>query len=410
VYFALVLSSFAEKIVLTLDEAVETAKSKEKQIKQAEVNLENFKLQKDEAFKTALPKVSYSGTYGRLEDVDDASNQYYLQVTQPIFNGFRIKTAIENSDKYLDLGSLAVENSKNQVGIGVIEDYVNIKKLNRQLEILQNSQKVLKENQTRIKRLYELGMVAKTDVLNINQSLIEVETSVIQLENAIELSQIQLKNSLGIDINQEIELQEIENMEVDVASIDVDADTQRAKENNVVVQMQKINTDLTRASEVVSRADLLPSVNLSAQYGNLSTVMGEVSDAFKDENMSWMVGVNISGTLFSWGQKVDAYNRAKNTTLNAEYDEKIVQESIELGIKSAYLELIRLEKLKEARNKALESSKENFRLQSKSYENQLITSTDFLNAENELRQAEISLMETELELFYAYHNYLTLIK
>lgn len=409
-YLTLIVSSFAEKIVLTLDEAVETAKSKEKQIKQAEVNLENYKLQKDEAFKSSLPQVTYSGYYGQIEDVNDATNRYYLQVTQPIFNGFIIKTAIENADKYLDLGKLALENTKNQVGLNTTETYVNIQKLNRQLHILNNSKKVLEENQTRIDRLYELGMVAKTEELNIKQSLIEIETNIIQLENAIEINLMNLKNSLGIDIDEEIVLNDIENLEVDTASIDVDADIEKAKSDNITMQMQKITTDLTEASEVSSRAELMPSVNLSAQYGNLSAVSGGISDAFKDENLSWTIGVTVSGTLFSWGKKVDAYDRAKNNTLNAKYNERIAEENIELGIKSAYLELLRLEKLKEARVKALESSKENFKLQSKSYENQLITSTDFLNAENELRQTEISLMETELDLFYAYQNYMTLIK
>lgn len=412
-YLILILNAFGEKIVLTLDKAIETAQSKEKQIKQAEIDLENYELKKNEAFKGGLPSISYSGMSTLLEDKAYGSNeinQYYVTLSQTLYNGGKTKVSLENAEDFLNLGKLTLENTKNQIELSVSNTYVNIQKLYKQLEILKNSEKLLNENLTKIKRRFELGMIAKTEVLNITESLIDVETSVIQLENSIELSLISLKNSLGIDIDEEVILSNIENLNVDVESIDIENDVYNAKNSNIAMQMQKISTQLTRANEVNSKADLLPYISLSLTYGNQSYVYDDIPEALSGENLSWSAGISISGTLFTWGKNLDAYTRAKNETSIAEYDERISEENIELNVKSAYLELLRLSKLKEARNKALESSQENFKLQEKSYENQLISSTDFLDAENSLRQAEITLMETELDLFYAYQNYLTLIK
>ena len=130
----------------------------------------------------------------------------------------------------------------------------------------------------------------------------------------------------------------------------------------------------------------------------------------KSENRDTLTGITINGTLFDWGSNYDAYKQTKNNTKIAQEDEKEAQDSIEVNLRTSYLELLRLSKLKESKEKALESSSENFRYQKQRYEEQLINSTDFLNAENSLRESEIGLVNAELDLYYQYKNYLTLLK
>lgn len=83
---------------------------------------------------------------------------------------------------------------------------------------------------------------------------------------------------------------------------------------------------------------------------------------------------------------------------------------MEVNIKTAYLELLRLEKQKEAKEKAFESAKENYTYQKQRYEAGLISTTDYLDAENTYRESEIGILTTKLSSYYAYRSYLSLLK
>jgi len=69
-----------------------------------------------------------------------------------------------------------------------------------------------------------------------------------------------------------------------------------------------------------------------------------------------------------------------------------------------------LKKLLSANQKSQESANENYTYQKKRYENQLISTADFINAANNLRKSEIDLVNTKLTLYYEFQNYLTSLK
>lgn len=401
------LNSFSETINLNLSDSIEKAFEKDKNVKKAQLSFENSELDRKQAFKSGLPAFSYSGLY--MQDGDEF-NQYKITLTQPIFNGFKVVTAVKNSNKYSELGKYVLENTKNTVSLQVIKTYISILKLQEQLKILNNSKAELSNNYKRVQRLAELELITKTELLELDYAMIDLETLIIQSENSLELSKLNLKNSLGIKDNQEISLKEIEDLTIKILDINLEKDINEAKEKSINAKISEINIVLTEAMETVERANMLPAVNLQVSYGNKSVIKGTVTDALKSENQDLVATLSVSGSLFTWGKNYNAYTQRKNNTKISGYSDEIAKENIELGIKTAYLELLRLDKLKEAKLKALESSKENFRYQKERYENQLIDSTNFLNAENNLRKSEIELVSTNLDLFYMYNNYLNLLK
>ena len=310
----------------------------------------------------------------------------------------------------MEASQYGLEGTKNSVGISVTNQYISILKYQKQLEVLKNSKKELENNYKRINRLYELNLITKTEVLDLNYSLIELDSSVVQIENALEIAKLNLKNTIGISKNDTVNLQEINDLSIDIDSIDFDKDLREAKEKSISAKSAKVATELKKALEGTSRAELMPSVEFMLRHGNITQADGGVSNVFKNENVDTLSTISISGTLFDWGSNYDAYKQTKNNTKIAQEDEKEAQDSIEVNLRTSYLELLRLSKLKESKEKALESSSENFRYQKQRYEEQLINSTDFLNAENSLRESEIGLVNAELDLYYQYKNYLTLLK
>ena len=401
------LSTYANPVEIDLNKAYEMAVNNDNTVKKAQLSYNNSEIDRKKAFKSGLPVLSYSGLY--MENKGDFS-QYKLTLTQPIFNGFKIVTAVKNSSKYTELSDYIFENTKNSVKLQTLKNYINIEKLQNQLEILNNSKKELQGHFVRINRLYELNMITKTEVLDLNYNMIDLDASIQQVENSLEVSKILLKNSLGINSKEDIDLKNIEIENSDIDSIDFDKDLQNALNNSISMQMAKINTTLTKASETIERANFMPSVNLQVNYGNTSVIKGTPADALENKNLNFVTTLSFSGTLFDWGKNIDSYKAVKNNTKKSELDEKTSRDNLELGIKSTYLELIRLDKLINSKVKALESATENYKLQKQRYENQLINASDFLKAENNLRKAEIEVFNTKLDQYYAYNNYQNLLK
>jgi len=256
-------------------------------------------------------------------------------------------------------------------------------------------------------------LTTKTEVLNLDYSIIDLDSSIVQIENALEIAKLNLKNTVNISKNDEIKLEEIKNLDIDVMAIDYNNDLNIAKGQSTNAKTATVSTELKKALEGTSRAEMMPQVEFSLQHGtvnSLSYIDGSLTDLFKEENRDTLTGITISGTLFDWGSNYDAYKQTKNNTKIAQEDEKNAQDSIEVNLRTAYLELLRLSKLKESKEKALESSSENFKYEKQRYENQLINATEFLDAENSLRQSEIDLKSAELDMYYAHQNYLNLLK
>lgn len=403
------ISIFSQELTLDLDSTIQRALEKDKSIKSAELSVDNATLDKKQAFKSGLPSVSY---YARTA-IDGKTSQGYLTLSQKIFDGGKTFIAIKNSNKYVEASKYNLESTKNTVELSVVKEYITILKYQKQLEVLKNSKKELDSNYKRVKRLYELDLTTKTEVLNIDYSLIDLDSSIVQIENALEIAKLNLKNTINISKSDEIKLEEIKDLDINIMAIDYNNDLSIAKGQSTNAKTAIVSTELKKALEGTSRAEMMPQVEFSLQYGtvnSLSYIDGSLTDLFKEENRDTLTGITISGTLFDWGSNYDAYKQTKNNTKIAQEDEKEAQDSIEVNLRTSYLELLRLSKLKESKEKALESSSENFRYQKQRYEEQLINSTDFLNAENSLRESEIGLVNAELDLYYQYKNYLTLLK
>ena len=400
------LNTFSATVNLTLENAIQKAYENNKGIKNSKIELENSKLDKNMAFKSGLPSVSYNAQ----TSIDGESSKISLALNQPIFDGGRTIAAIKNSNRYLNLGEYNLESTKNSVELTVINQYVNILNNQKQLEIYKNSKKELEGSYQRITRKYELGLVNKTEVLNMNYSIINLESLIIQIENALEISKLNLKNTIGINKGVEVSLVEIENLNIDIDSIDFEKDLEQSKIGSLTAKKAKTMTELQKTSEVNKRSLLMPNISLNVLYGNLSYVPENLLDATKEKYIDSATSITISGTLFDWGSNWNAYQQAKNKTKIAIETENTTQDTLEINLKTTYLELLRLEKQKEAKEKALESSKENYNYQKQRYEEGLISTLDYINAENTYRESEIGLLATKLSSYYTYRNYLNLLK
>jgi len=85
------------------------------------------------------------------------------------------------------------------------------------------------------------------------------------------------------------------------------------------------------------------------------------------------------------------------------------KENIEINVKSAYLNVVSLEKQVAAQRKAVEAAKANFEMNQEKYDAGLISTIDYLDFENTYRQARIAYNKVLLDYYYAFETYRSLL-
>ena len=402
------LASWGAPLKLDLEESIRLAYENSYTLKNADIDLVNSNLQVKEAYKEALPKIDYRGTgdrsaeemYGDSGDKRKTRYSHNVELVQPLYRGGVIGAGISAAKNINERSLYEYGNTKNDLRLSIIEKYITILQLYESKEVFEKSLKEVEEQYNRANRKYELKLLAKSDVLPFRTRVINNRTSIIETINRIKIAEVELKNELGIARDIEIELRPIDQQRYDLELIDLDADVKFARMNNKDAKIANLNVEIAKAEETAAKSEFLPEVDFRFGYGSDDSRFDDSADDWQ-----WNTGVTVSMNLFSFGQDLNAYDRAKNNTQKSKNLEFRAQDDIEVEVRSFYLDLIGLEGTVDEQVAAVESAEENLNLEKRRYESGLTDVIDFLQIENVLREAELALIQAQLNYYLAYEKY-----
>lgn len=214
-------------------------------------------------------------------------------------------------------------------------------------------------------------------MLDLDYSITQIETSLIEVENGIEISKLQLKNMIGISASEEINLKDVQ---VEGSYSKESFNRRRfelARENNLNIKKLKIGSQLQRRwsyNKSCTYAECCFCIWLRAKNKT------SLDDTLKSENLNWTATLAVNYDIWSWGKNVNKFERAKNETSKVIESEKNSVNNIEIGIRNSYLTLIRYDKIMESKNKSYISAKENYEIYKEKLDAGIISTTDFLEA------------------------------
>ncbi|MGL4568564.1 MAG: TolC family protein, partial [Fusobacteriaceae bacterium] len=121
-------------------------------------------------------------------------------------------------------------------------------------------------------------------------------------------------------------------------------------------------------------------------------------------------GVNVKMNIFQFGQSIDRYERSKNEELKAKNLEEKAKDSVELNLRTSYLNLLKYRGIVEEQRSAVESARENFNLESRRYEMDLSDAVTLVEIEKNLVESELALIGAQFNYYLAYEQYKSLLK
>lgn len=415
----LILSSSVFAREITLDQAIQMALENSKEIKISEKDVEVSKLKVGMAFKDALPSVVYSGSYTRGEyersmkrhswekNQVDRKGGYTQTITisQPIFQGGAVLGGIKGAQAYKNISNLLYMGERRDVRLEIISNYSNIVKLEKDLEALESSHKELKARYEKQKAQLDLRLITKTDILKTEYSMLEVESQIIGTKNSIEIEKEKLRIKTGLVNDKDIEVVEFTVPENLSRNIDFAKDKEQALTESIGALTAKYYVEAADASKMISRADMLPKVNAFASYGTSERTKYNPTI----DEAEWRGGVQVTWNVFEFGKNYDNYRVASITKEQEELREKISKDDIGVNVTDAYLELIRMEKERSSKERAMEAAIENFKMDQERYDAGLISTVDFLLSETQMREAKVAYNQVVVDYLYAFEKYRSML-
>lgn len=424
----LVLSSSVFARELTLDQAIQMALDNSKEIKISQKDVETAKLNVGIAFKNALPSVIYTGSYTRSEydrkiTVEERPSQRldsgkkretdakggYLQkitISQPIFQGGAILGGIQYANAYKNIVDLLYLGSQRDIRLETIQVYSDIVRNEKDLEALISSREELKATYNKQKAQLDLRLITKADMLKTEYSILEVESQIIGTQNQIAVQKENLKLKLGLPRTEDLTVVEFDVPMYLSRNIDFKADLNQALTESIDAMVASKYVDMADAQRKVARADMLPQVSAFASYGVESD--RRKYNATMDD-AEWRGGVQVTWNVFEFGKNYDSYRVAAISKEQEELREKISKDTIDINITDAYLELIKLEKERDSKGRALEAAIENYKIDKEKYAAGLISTIDFLASETQVREAKVGYNQVVIDYLYAFEKYRSML-
>ena len=331
------------------------------------------------------PYVVFGGVDLPISDKDRFA--WDVSIAQPLFTGFALVTR----RKIAELGIRISDIEKKQAVMDVTRDvkvgYFNILLAKRYLGVSDEAVKQLEGHVADAQQFYDQELIPQNDLLKSQVALAHARQNRVSAKSILNVAVAALNTILKRDITENTTIMEIApcpSVHYDIAELFDHAMKYRP-------ELKQLETALAQAGLGVKMAqsNYYPKVYLTGRYEQLGDNLRATNNEFGN-SYNTIIGAQAQWQFFEWGKTRADVNKAtyEMKALNAKIDG--IRDSIRLEVMNAYEKLmVAGENIKTAET-ALIQAKENFRITNLQYQQQVTTSTEVLDAQTFLTQAEMN--------------------
>jgi outer membrane protein len=391
--FLLVPSAFAaETMPIDLQTALSRAYATHADIRKAEYELDSARATYNAARENFGPKVAltHSTSRGGYWDEQITStglrtkgigNTYNNTVglTVPIYTGGELEGARDEAKANYRSSVLGEELAYITLKKNVTDAYYTLLSAIDSVWVCQQSVKDLQDHLKNVQAQYDVGVVAKVDLLRSQVELTNAKQTLIQAQNTYDNAEAALNNYMGLPHDTKLKPTEV--LEYRPYDGSMEGCIDYGLKNRLDLQQSKLQVDYAKAALNAAKSGWRPYISVTAA-NNWSN--GHWPG---DDNENWAVGFNLSMTIFDsgvTGSKVDA---AKADLMEAEESYRQDADTVRLDVRNCYNNLREAEKRINTTKLAVAEAEEDYRIAQVRYANGVGTNTDVMDAEVALTTA-----------------------
>lgn len=384
---------------LSLLECLDIAYKRNPAIQSAQERLERSRLGIREAYASIFPKLSSGFEYTQRDENNTSflpkdNYSFSISMQQPLFDQGKYFILKPQAHLGIEISHLALEETKQSIYLAVISAYLNTLKAEEMLVIARESKGRLTEHLRVTTRRFEVGQVARNDVLRAEMELANAESNLIHAEKTLELSHENLQKALFLE-DERFTILPLSYIQHDQKSMEEMIELAYHKRPDY---LQAIKTkELARMDISLSERDFFPLVTFFWEYERSG------KDFFPDDEIS-IVGGRISLPLFEGGIRMVRLRQAKHDYILSENQKSNLKKQIRVEVVRTFLRLEDLLATRKAIGKQIEHAQENMRIVKFRYQEGEATNLDVLDANVLLEKARTDFTTLNYDIIEAIFN------
>ena len=302
-----------------------------------------------------------------------------LRLEQPIYMGGKITSAYRISKIGKEIAALNIAKTRTEVILQSDEAYWMYVQTVELAKTAHAYKGLITQLLKDVDNAYKAGMKPRNDLLKVQVKLNEAELQVLQAENGIRLSRMNLCHVVGLPLTTEIiAADSLDNRAFNILPT---ADITDRPEYDMLSRQIELKEQQIK----LVRSEFLPNVGVMGNYGYLNGLNLNGSKLIDKTSFSAIVSVNIP--VFHWGEGRNKVRSATSEKTIAALQRDDLAEKMELELGQVRNELDESRMKVTLTTRSLEQAEENMRESHNRYKAGLETLSEHLEAQTLWQQA-----------------------
>lgn len=392
------------QLQLSLAECRRMALKNNEEMAKADNAVKQARMDKYIAFASYFPALSGMATGLYAKDIDMMGSTLQMRgmymagfsLTQPLYAGGKIMA----SNKLAGIGVSSADEMRRKTEMDVIADadnaYWTYVAVGEKVKLLEAYRMQMDELYNQVTKSVEVQMATGGDQLRVEAKRSQILYQLQKAKNGMQLCRMSLCNTIGVDFETEITPTDT-NVDV-MAPGQMDGTITMRPEYQLLLK----NIDAQKQQIKVARAEILPTIGLSAQYtyyGNLKLVAATEYGPYTQEFKDWFPAVvaSLSVPLSNWGKGIKGVKKAKLELENAKLDLQHNERLMNIQLQQAIQNVTDGYNMVETAGVGVTQAAENLRNMQNSYDADMCTLTDMLDAQSQWQEAYSNNIEAKTQ-------------
>ncbi|BBB92184.1 MAG TPA: TolC family protein [Methylomusa anaerophila] len=385
----------AAPIELTLADSISLALKNNKDIKISTLARDKavWVIKQEEAGKGVSLNLNHSARRSDSAGGDPATNfSNNVSLSVPIYSGGKLESQIDQAKLELKIADLGLDATMQQTKQNVTTYYFNVLQYRNEAQINRETVDNYTAHLKDVQAKYEIGTVAKTDVLASQVSLATAQDDLIKAENNYNVAVATLNNAIGLSLDSELTLKE--GLKYEKNSLTLEDCVKYALANHP--EIAEYQTKIASAEDDVK----------IAKSGDKPTVDFAVGQSWYDKdfpganNSNWQATITASFNLFDSGLNKSRVQQSQYSLATAQEAADQKRDTVLLDVRQYYLSMREAEKRIDTNQVAVNQAQENLKIQEARYSAGVGTNLDVLDAVLHLNQTKIN----DIQALYDYNT------
>lgn len=322
------------------------------------------------------------------------SHSNSITASLPLFTGGELQGQIGQAKANYRSMLSAEEQAYNEMKETATTGYFNMLNAGNMKALRQESVDRLQAHLDNVVAQYNVGIVARADVLRSEVELANAQQNYITASNEYDVAEATLNNIIGTPLNTTLKLKD--SLQYVPYDNDMAYCLAYSEQHRPELKQAEYGVDAAEAALVVARSGHMPKIyaNASDNWG------GNGSNWPGDDDENWSVGVTASINVFDSGVTWSKIHAAQEALVQAKESQRQIKDAVELEVRTDYLSMREAEKRITTAQVAVASAEEDYHIAVVRYQAGVGTNIDVMDAQEALTQAKTNY-------YQALYNYNT---